>query len=680
VSIDAATGDVPRIRSLGQQLINRIAAGEVIERPASVVKELLENSVDALAGRIELDLVDGGLELIRVVDDGEGILADDLPLAVACHATSKLADPDDLFRVRTLGFRGEALASIAEVSRFRLQSRPAGQEFGAEIIVEGGETRSLGPCGAPRGTVVEVRDLFFNTPVRRRFLRTPSTELGHVCEQFTRIALPQPRLHFVLRHNQKTLFELPGSDRLLDRIRVFHGRETVDQLVPVEGEANGIRLWGYVGQPSLSHSTRKHQYLFVNGRWIQDRSLQHALGEAYRGLLMVGRFPVTYLFLEVPVDQVDVNVHPTKAEVRFRDGHEMYRIVLGTLRSKFLTSTFESGFRLPPSPDAPAGGAAEPSSAARRAALPFKAGPAPPPLVREEFAQWARTQLEQRAAALAAGASPSAEADDGVTPAPFSTPAAAPPRTSSSPPEARENAAPVPPPAHAPAGGPAGQTASGRGDDSRAHPAAPSVVGPLPASLVRPPGCEFRAMQIHDTYLVVETDEGLTVIDQHALHERILYEEFRERVLRGAVESQRLLLPAAVELQPLEAALVLEHASTLERLGFVLEDFGGNTLLLQAYPVMLERSEPAQVLKELAERLVATGRAPTRRDLLDELLETMACKAAIKAGHRLQPEEIDNLLRRRSTVDDAHHCPHGRPTALNLSRHELDRQFGRLGA
>ncbi len=360
-----------RIHQLDSSVVNKIAAGEVIERPANVVKELLENSLDALASRIEIDIEAGGGELIRIVDDGEGIHSDDLLLAVTAHATSKIATADDLFRVQTMGFRGEALASIAEVSRMRIRSRrpdlagdtnPTRERgratedsslarrvslTGYEILSDCGRITPPQPCGCPVGTQIEVRQLFANTPVRRKFLKSVGTEFAHIAEHFSRIALAQPRLHLVLRHNGKVVFELPGTQQLLDRIRLLLGNELADNLIPVESESQGVRMWGYVAHPSVSKSTRKSQHLFLNGRWIQDRSLQHALTEAYRGLLMIGRQPIAFLFLEVPADIVDVNVHPTKTEVRFADGQALFRQLLSMLRTKFLSLNFESPMNLP---------------------------------------------------------------------------------------------------------------------------------------------------------------------------------------------------------------------------------------------------------------------------------------------------------------------------------------------
>lgn len=696
-----------RIQQLSPHVINKIAAGEVIERPASVVKELLENSVDALSTRIDVDIEAGGSQLIRIADNGEGIHPEDFVLAVTSHATSKLGSADDLFKVQTLGFRGEALASIAEVSRFRVRSRVAdesgaGSGEGAELDVNAGVAGQLKPCGCPVGTLIEVRELFHNTPVRRKFLKSDGTEFGHISEQFTRIALANPRLHLVLRHNGKMVYELPPADNLQDRIGLFFGNDLARQLISVESQHAGIRLWGYVGHPSQSKSTRRNQYLFLNGRWIQDKSLQHALGEAYRGLLMVGRYPICFLFLEIPPDQVDVNVHPTKAEVRFRDSQQIYRQLLSALRTKFLGMNLDSELRVQSgtSPTA-ANSFARPTASigigagARGGGLtlqPFK----PFPAVGRPAGFDARDRgFSGLPLPNDAETGPVARFVEREEPLPVREPQKGP--LFAEPTNEFERFAPDrSPAAWSPAEGQ--ETQDDRSSviandlepqraDTEFHaagtePARPSEIEPSVAAAARPPAqatSEVRAMQIHDAYIVLETPEGIQVVDQHALHERIMYEHLRTRVLAGGVEAQRLLLPETVELPPTEAALVAEHAELLSQLGLNVEGFGGNTVIVTSYPAMMRRTTAAQIVREVAEQIAATGQNPSRRDLLDSLLHMMSCKAAIKAGQRLTAEEIDSLLAQRHLIDDAHHCPHGRPTALVLSRTELDRQFGRLG-
>jgi DNA mismatch repair protein MutL len=631
---------MPPIRQLSQSLINKIAAGEVIERPASVVKELMENAVDAGARRIDVAVQQGGLELSRVVDNGCGIPAAELPLALASHATSKLAEADDLFRVGTLGFRGEALASIAEVSRLVLRSRTAESQSGAEIEVTGGHPTGAAPCGCPVGTAVEVYNLFFNTPVRRKFLRTTQTEFGHVSETFTRIALALPQIHFTLRHNDRLVFELAASDGLLARIARFFGRELADNLLWVASSDGPVQVAGYVAHPSQSRSNNRMQYVFLNGRPIRDHALQHALSEAYRGLLMTGRYPIAFLSLEMPPEMVDVNVHPTKLEVRFQDAGRLYSQLLATLRRKFLTSDLNTHVHSA----GPEGGAGQDDptgghDAAQAAQL------------RQQLVDWAKGKVAawQPLGGDAAGALPP-QADDALR-------------------------------GTGPSGGESLQLRS-------LHPGWPSPgvqpphVSPAAdfqqGSAATVAGRAPQALQVHNRYLVTETHEGVTIIDQHALHERILYEQLRRRIDAGTVETQNLLVPEPVDLSAAEAAAALQNQDLLGQLGMKIGSFGGDTVLITGFPAMLANMNPVEVLRGLVERLLAGGKQPDRRDLLDELLHTIACKAAIKAGDRLAPDEIATLLEQRHLVDDPHHCPHGRPTALVFTREELDKQFKRI--
>jgi DNA mismatch repair protein MutL len=379
---------MPRIQQLPPLVVSKIAAGEVIERPASVIKELLENAVDAGSRRIDVEVEQGGADLIRVVDDGCGIVADDLPLAFASHATSKLRDADELYQIGTLGFRGEALASIGGVAHVLLQSRPAGQTSGAQLTCNGGELSAVRPWNGSPGTRLEVRHLFYNTPVRRKFLRTPGTEMGHITEAFTRLALAQsrplrePGLHLTLKHNNKAVHEVPAATPLLDRIGLLFGLEVSGSLYAVEAQQGPARLTGYIADPSCERGTARMQYLFVNGRWVRDRSLGHALQEAYRGLLMTGRYAVAFLFLELPPELVDVNVHPTKAEVRFRDPQALHHLVFATVRQRLQHENLTARLQVPStirptgtdpllgSPNLPATDASEPWS--------LSAPPAPP--------------------------------------------------------------------------------------------------------------------------------------------------------------------------------------------------------------------------------------------------------------------------------------------------------------
>jgi DNA mismatch repair protein MutL len=595
---------MPRIQQLPATVVTKIAAGEVIERPASVVKELLENSIDAGATRLEIDLEQGGGELIRVVDDGCGIAAEDLPLAFASHATSKLSTADDLFRIGTLGFRGEALASIGGVSQVTLQSRPADAPDGAEIGCHGGELSAVKPWNGSPGTRIEVRHLFFNTPVRRKFLRTTATEVGHVCEAVTRLALACPKLHLVLRHNGKIVHEVPATASLLDRVGLFFGRDVADRLYHIDTTMGPARLTGYVADPACERGHARLQYLFVNGRWVRDRSLGHALQEAYRGLLLTGRYAVGFLFLSLPPDSVDVNVHPTKSEVRFRDGQAAYHLVLGAVRDRLRRANLVPRLQVPAqavdAPPSPVSGVNDPGPASLRPATENRTGGQQ--TADGEISEW---------------------------------------RLSASPPSAPRLDFPD---------GPAAPLARASGWSAGAV------------------SSETRAFQLHDAYLVVETPDGMLVIDQHALHERILFEQLRRRAQAGPLDRQRLLIPEPIDLPAEQAARVLEEKVALAGLGLEVDDFGGQN-----------RASPATIFRAVADRLVAKDRPPTREQFLNDALATMACRAAVKAGDRLTPEEIASLLEQRELAENTHHCPHGRPTSLLFSRHELDRQFRRLG-
>lgn len=619
------------IRVLPPSVVNKIAAGEVIERPASVVKELLENAVDAGATRIEVVVEQGGTALIRVSDNGSGIAADQLPLAIASHATSKIRDADDLFHVQSLGFRGEALASIAEVSQLLLRSRTPETEEGAELEVTGGVASPVRPCGAPVGTTVEVRNLFFNTPVRRKFLRTTQTEMGHTIEAFTRIALAHPDRHLTLRHQERVVYDLPAVERWLDRITAFFGAEVGDALIWIENRSEDVHLSGYVADPSVSRGNNRLQYLLLNGRHIRDRSLQHALSEAYRGLLLTGRFPVAFLRMTLPPDMVDVNVHPAKLEVRFADGQRLYSRLLGTLRNKFLTTDLTARAPLGPPADEALQHGHDDQQAQR---------------IRDETMRWARGGTTSQAAYRG----------DLERPLPLQQP-------------------PAPPPDFRPFGQSAAPAARAPHESAGGAAPADRAPAPFPGATATSPR---HGMQVQNRYLITESEEGLVVIDQHALHERILYEQLRRRVLAGVLESQRLLVPEPVTLTPTEAAAALEARDTLAQLGVEIEPFGGDTVLVSSYPAMLANFNPAEVLRQVVEQLLEVGKSPDRRDLLDELLHMISCKAAIKAGDRLSADEVTALLEQRHHYQDTHHCPHGRPTALLFTTEELDKRFKRI--
>ncbi|MFM8378156.1 MAG: DNA mismatch repair endonuclease MutL [Planctomycetia bacterium] len=590
-----------RINVLPVSVVNRIAAGEVVERPASVVKELLENALDARPTRIDVTLEQGGIALVRVVDDGAGIEADDLPLAAAPHATSKLRVAEDLERIETLGFRGEALASVGEVARLVIRSRPAGGDAGAEIEVDNGRMGDVAPRGLPVGTTVEVHQLFAKVPARRAFLRAAATEWSHAAEAFVRTALAHPGVAMTLTHNDRRVHDLPATDSWRDRIGGLFGQSLADRLIDVEGRDGEVAVSGFVGRPDDDMASARLQHLFVAGRPFRDRSILHAVQEAYRGLLLSGRQPIVFLQLSIPPEMVDVNVHPAKMEVRFRDPSRLYRLVLSTLRGRFLACDLKAPLS-PPAADGGVWGNAEIAPRSLPSFTPFPSS---------------------GGAAVAARFAPPALQDVALSQA---------------------------------------------------------VTAPAPweqdceSPVVAPIG-EEMAVQMHDRYIVVESPEGIEVIDQHALHERVLYERLRAAVAAGAVEVQRLLVPETVDLSPAELELVGEHADALARAGMRVEPFGGATVIVSAKPALAGNVPAATLVREVLGRLAAS--ATSTGMLVDEILHGLACKAAIKAGDPLSQAEVDALVRDRRSVQDSHHCPHGRPTSLTLSRQELDRQFRR---
>jgi DNA mismatch repair protein MutL len=609
--------EIRRIQQLSPSLVNRIAAGEVIERPAAVVKELVENAIDAGATSILVEVEDGGRELIRVVDNGGGIASADLPLAFASHATSKLSTDEDLFRIATMGFRGEALASIGSVSHARILSRTADGETACEIFNRGGAISDPQAAAGNVGTVVEVRNLFFNVPARRKFIKGAATEFGHISEMLLRLALPYPHIAFKLLHQGRKSLDLPitsANDRLLAAWPDdFHERR-----LPIDSRDAEIRLHGLIGLPELARPTARYQYLYLNGRHIRDKFAQHALREAFRGLTEPGRYPAAILLLEIPPQDVDVNVHPTKTEVRFRDGGRIHGLVMSAVRERLL------GSDLTPS------------------AIPMRsdAGETPRPDMREMLANFFRQP-----------------------PSEFSAPSSI------------VQSSPITPEPHLAPREYTGGTLRNFDALSAANHPHPN---PLPDYRERGPEA-LPAIQLHNSYLVAESSDGLIIIDQHALHERIMYEDLLARITRGPLEAQRLLIPHVVPANGRQMALLEQIRPMLERLGIEVSAFGPDSVGVQSFPTFLERLDPGTFVRELLERGEQELLDLHGEELLHEVLDMMACKAAVKAGDPLTPAEIDALLARRELVERSSNCPHGRPTTLRLSLRDLEKQFKRTG-
>jgi DNA mismatch repair protein MutL len=612
-----AVVDRRRIQQLSQSLVNRIAAGEVIERPAAVVKELVENAIDAGAQEITVEVEDGGRELIRVIDSGFGIAPDELPLAFASHATSKLADDDDLFRISTMGFRGEALASIGSVSHSRILSRVPGSDAAGEIFNRGGVITEVQAAAGNVGTTVEVRNLFYNTPARRKFIKGASTEFGHISDMVMRLALPHPLISFKLQHNGRASLVLPATTEQ-ERLLAAWPDEFHEQRLPVNARDAELSLRGIIGLPELARPTARYQYLYLNGRMIRDRFIQHALREAYRGLTEPGRHPAAILLLQIPSADVDVNVHPTKSEVRFRDGGRIHGLVLSGVREVLL------GNDLAPN------------------AVPMRADNEPPRLdMREKLADFFRQVPSAMNAPGGWG---------GALAAPI-TPLAASQHSDF------EGSALSP-----------GPSDVSNSDDLTANVASS-------ASAAKPQA----AIQLHNSYLVAQSDDGMIIIDQHALHERIMYEELLARLQRGPLESQRMLIPHPVPVSIAQAALLDQIQPLLKRLGIDVTPFGPGSVAVHSFPSFLEKLDPGAFVRELLERGEQELLDLHEEEALHEVLDMMACKAAVKAGDPLTPPEIEALLARRELIDRSSNCPHGRPTTLRLSLRDLEKQFKRTG-
>lgn len=624
----------------------QIAAGEVVERPASVVKELVENAIDAGATRIEIDLEQGGVELVRISDDGSGILRDDLPLAVAPHATSKIRATSDLDHIATLGFRGEALASIASVSRLSIRSRTPDAGEAWQLDLEGDpEAATPGrvrPAAGAPGTVVSVRNLFFNTPARRKFLRTTATEQSRCVDAVTQLALSHPAVAFVCRCDGRVVIDVPREQTPHRRALDLLGPELQDQLLEISADryddARGLTLWGLVGLPAIARATRAAQHLFINGRAVRDRTVQHALQEGYRGILEPGRFPTALLMIEMSPEGVDVNVHPQKAEVRFRDSgvvHSVvYHAVKRALAAADLTPTLTDLGR--PSrasdPRAILPGPATPEPGGSRVSPPIDGGGP----TRAAFVDYFRRFM------------PSGPTErlsyDAIREAVRGT------------------------------GGP--------GEGPSIEPATPVSTDERPArepGLAPAPRPADRVLQVHNSYLVTQDAEGVVIVDQHALHERVMFEALLARVLERDLESQRLLTPVVVDVTPAQSASIDELSPLFKRIGIEASALGPRQVGVSAFPSFLfERGVDAGgFVRALLDRAGASDFAPGSEDALRDVLDMMACKAAVKAGDRMSEGELTELLRLREAVERSSNCPHGRPTTVRLTIRELERLFGR---
>jgi DNA mismatch repair protein MutL len=581
-----------RIVVLDQNMVNMIAAGEVIERPASVVKELVENSIDAGATKITVAVEDGGRKLISVTDNGSGMDAEDLVSAFEPHATSKIKTSDDLRAISTLGFRGEALASIASIAQIKATTRTKDQLAGNCLEIDCGDKAGLAPCSADIGTTIQVRDIFYKLPARRKFLKSANTEMSHIVEQFIRIALANTDIELSLMHNGKEQYHLLREQGLRARIAELFSEEVADNLLETQSDEKGLYIAALLGKPAIATTSNRLQYIFINGRFIRDKFISHAIKEAYRGAIDPSRFPAAFIFIKMPYDDYDVNVHPTKIEVRFFNANLVHSQILGCLREKLLATDLDTLASVP-----------QPSA-------PFIRRDNKVAEAMEEFFRHHR---------------------------------------------------------------PSGQRQLDFIPDNR-----PSVI--RQASEYRESSIENRAskfLQIHDCFIIAENEDGFAIIDQHALHERIMYEQLKRRVHNSHLESQKLLVPESFQLTKEQSDTLENNSQLFEKLGIELVPFGPKTIAIQAFPVLLSKAEPADFLRDAIDLLTEKASTLDPDSLFDEVLHMAACKAAIKAGQKLTDSEIEQLIADKQTIEQSSHCPHGRPTVIKFTVAELEKQFKR---
>lgn len=634
---------MPSIRLLSPRLANQIAAGEVVERPASVVKELVENALDAGANRVDIEVEQGGAKLIRVRDNGSGIAQNDLPLALSRHATSKIASLDDLEAVASLGFRGEALASISSVSRLTLTSRTEEQEAASRVEVEGRDMDAhISPAAHPVGTTVEVRDLFFNTPARRKFLRTEKTEFNHVEECVRRQALSRFDAGFSLRHNQRVVQSLRPAESMLDRERRIGslcGQKFIDNAVVIDAEATGLRLWGWVALPTFSRSQADLQYFFVNGRVIRDRLVAHAVRQAYRDVLYNNRHPAFVLYLEVDPTSVDVNVHPTKHEVRFRDGRLVHDFIFRTLHKALADVRPDDHF-----PGIMGQQNAEPQVAAHEATGPAVVSPSQMPW--QGSPTGAPQPAQGRDAGFAGQSAPRQEwrASDQMA---FYQSLGG--------------------------GGASGQPGSEPLPATAEAFASPELAANADEQEAPPLG--YAIAQLHGIYVLAQSSAGMIVVDMHAAHERITYERMKRALVQQDLKSQPLLVPLSLAVSQKEAALTETHGSELQQLGLQIERIGPETLAIRQVPALLRGADTEQLVRDVLSDLIEHGQSDRVEAVTHELLGTMACHGSVRANRQLTIPEMNSLLRDMEATERSGQCNHGRPTWTLVTLAELDKLF-----
>jgi DNA mismatch repair protein MutL len=606
-----------RIRILKDNVANQIAAGEVIERPASVVKELVENSLDADATQIEIDIQKGGRSLIRITDNGFGMSYDDALLSLERHATSKIRDASDLNSISSYGFRGEAVPSIASVSKFKLTTCERGQHVGTEIEIEGGRMVQVKEAGCPEGTTIEIRSLFFNLPARRKFLRTEETEWGHI-EQYVRLtALAKPQVGIILRHNGSVVYHFPPVTTLQERLQQVFGREWLKNVLPLDVQQNSFALRGVIGRPGISRSNRQEQILFVNNRPIQNNTLNYAIAEGYHNALMKGRYPLGVLFLEIDPAQVDVNVHPAKREVRFRNDFELRQFVSDAVRQTIQRE--ESGEILEAKLQSPKTENLVPIEKPLLSSAPTFT------LSKMEVEKKESFTLDAQPAAAVAGLDAQHLFPSIFQPRAFQQPS---------------------------------QELTKLVKDKHEL----NILG-----------------VVMNLYIIAENSSGIVIIDQHAAHERIMFEDLLKRLEKDEALSQRLLLPINMDFTPDQTAFIKTQLEALQKIGLGISPMGGNTFMIDALPPMVKSNKVEKYVRDFIEGLQQEGgETSKKRRLSEEVVVRLACRFAVKANDVLRPQEVTKLIEDLLDCNLPYTCPHGRPTMILISSNELEKKFGRI--
>lgn len=645
----------PRIKLLDQHCINQIAAGEVVERPLSVIKELIENSLDASAKKVELSVEGGGTSFIRVKDDGHGILPDDLRLAVLPHATSKISSIDDLNTLQTLGFRGEALPSIASVSRLSILSRTGEELSGYEIQVEGGSLISATELGCPIGTTVTVKDLFFNTPARQKFLRSNSTEFGLISDMVSRLALARPDVSFTLRHPNNLILNTPGKGNLLETIAAVIGNQTARKMIAVSHEDQNLKVSGYISPPDLVRSSMNGVTFLVNGRVIRSQLLNQALKEGYYTMIHAGTYPISVLALTMPPSFYDVNVHPAKLEIKFKEEKELGTKLASIIRSTLLAEkplrslSFVSG---------------------ENTQFPFAQKE-----TKDKITQKGLYQSEKESN-IEHKRETNGITDTGTNNQEFNYQKA--PSSSQNNWEQLQLLY-----------SPWSQDNTGKENFPGEERQLTKEIAESDKTVFsygeragseRTPFLfeELRALgQLFQTYILCTNEKSLYIIDQHAAHERIKYDKLSEVIKQNKMSSQLLLIPETVDLTLQEESLLLEHFVQLREMGFIIEHFGERTYFLRGVPVLHNLENPGKIFRLFLDEILTNPMPPTREKLLEEWIFMLACRSAIKGNERLSIQEMDELIQQLGTTVNPHSCPHGRPTIIEISKQELEKRFNR---